>query len=57
MAPLATQLEDRRLLAGGTLDTDDATTKVRAEVTDRIAHIQARELAQEWVVARLKAAS
>jgi len=36
VAPLATQLEDRRLLAGGTLDTDDATTKVRAEVTDRI---------------------
>ena len=28
-----------------------------AEVTDRIAHIQARELAQEWVVARLRAAS
>jgi len=36
VAPLAAQLEDRRLLAGGTLDTDDATTKVRAEVTDRI---------------------
>jgi glycine oxidase len=36
VAPLATQLEDRRLLAGGTLDTDDATTEVRAEVTDRI---------------------
>jgi len=36
VAPLATQLEDRRLLAGGTLDTGDATAEVRAEVTDRI---------------------
>ena len=36
VAPLATQLEDRRLLAGGTLDTDDATAAVRTEVTDRI---------------------
>lgn len=36
VAPLATQLEDHRLLVGGTLDTDDATTGVRAEVTDRI---------------------
>lgn len=36
VAPLAAQLEDHRLLAGGTLDTDDATTEVRAEVTGRI---------------------
>jgi glycine oxidase len=36
VAPLATQLEDRRLLAGGTLDTDDATAEVRSEVIERI---------------------
>jgi len=36
VAPLATQLEDRRLLAGGTLDTDDATADVRPEVVERI---------------------
>jgi glycine oxidase len=36
VAPLATQLEDRRLLAGGTLDTDDATAEVRPEVVERI---------------------
>lgn len=36
VAPLATQLEDRRLLAGGTLDTGDATPDVRAEVTGRL---------------------
>jgi glycine/D-amino acid oxidase-like deaminating enzyme len=35
-APLATQLEDDRLLAGGTLDAGDATGGVRTEVTDRI---------------------
>ena len=34
--PLATQLEDGRLLAGGTLDTGDETGQVRANVTDRI---------------------
>ncbi|HTZ29532.1 MAG TPA: FAD-dependent oxidoreductase [Streptosporangiaceae bacterium] len=36
VAPLAMQLEDRRLLAGGTLDTDDATAEVRPEVIERI---------------------
>jgi len=36
VAPLATQLEDGRLLAGGTLDIGDATAGVRIEVTDRI---------------------
>ncbi len=36
VAPLATQLEDGRLLAGGTLDADDATAAARTEVTDRI---------------------
>jgi glycine oxidase len=36
VAPLATQLEDRRLLAGGTLDTDDETAEVRPEVIERI---------------------
>jgi glycine/D-amino acid oxidase-like deaminating enzyme len=36
VAPLATQLEDGRLLAGGTLDIGDATAGVRTEVTDRI---------------------
>jgi glycine oxidase len=36
VAPLATQLEDRSLLLGGTLDTDDATPQVRAEITDRL---------------------
>jgi glycine oxidase len=36
VAPLATQLEDRRLLIGGTLDTGDATAQVRAEVTARL---------------------
>jgi len=36
VAPLATQLEDRRLLAGGTLDTGDATPDLRAEVTGRL---------------------
>jgi glycine oxidase len=34
--PLATQLEDGRLIAGGTLDTGDDTGQVRAEVADRI---------------------
>jgi glycine/D-amino acid oxidase-like deaminating enzyme len=34
VAPLATQLEDRRLLAGGTLDTGDTTPDVRAEVAE-----------------------
>jgi glycine/D-amino acid oxidase-like deaminating enzyme len=33
---LGTQLEDHRLLAGGTLDTDDPTTEVNPEVTERI---------------------
>jgi glycine/D-amino acid oxidase-like deaminating enzyme len=36
VASLATQLEDRRLLAGGTLDTGDATPDVRAEVAGRL---------------------
>jgi len=36
VAPLATQIEDHRLLAGGTLDTDDATPGVRADITARI---------------------
>jgi glycine oxidase len=36
VAPLATQLEDRRLLAGGTLDTGDATAEVRPEVVEGI---------------------
>jgi glycine oxidase len=36
VAPLATQIEDHRLLAGGTLDTDDATAGVRADITARI---------------------
>jgi glycine oxidase len=36
VAPLATQLEDRRLLAGGTLDTGDATAEVRPGVVERI---------------------
>jgi glycine oxidase len=36
VAPVATQLEDGRLLAGGTIDADDLTTGVSAEVTDRI---------------------
>jgi glycine oxidase len=34
--PVATQLEDGRLLAGGTLDAGDGTGQVRAEVADRI---------------------
>lgn len=34
--PLATQLEDGGLLAGGTLDAGDDTGQVRAEVADRI---------------------
>jgi len=33
---LATQIEDHRLLAGGTLDTGDPTTEVNPEVTGRI---------------------
>jgi glycine oxidase len=36
VASLATQIEGRRLLAGGTLDTDDATAGVRADITARI---------------------
>jgi len=36
VAGLATQLEDRRLLIGGTLDTGDGTPEVHAEVTDRL---------------------
>jgi glycine oxidase len=36
VAPLATQIEGHRLLAGGTLDTDDATAGVRADITARI---------------------
>jgi glycine oxidase len=36
VAPLATQLEDRRLLAGGTIDTGDATADVRSEIIERI---------------------
>jgi glycine oxidase len=36
VAPVATQLEDGRLLAGGTLDVGDRTTRVRREVTDAI---------------------
>lgn len=36
VAPLATQIEDHRLLAGGTLDTDDATAGVRADIIARI---------------------
>jgi glycine oxidase len=34
--PVATQLEDGRLLAGGTIDPGDQTGQVRTEVTDRI---------------------
>jgi glycine oxidase len=34
VAPLATQLEDRSLLAGGTLDNGDASPDVRADVAD-----------------------
>jgi glycine/D-amino acid oxidase-like deaminating enzyme len=34
--PVATQLEDGRLLAGGTLDVADRSEAVRAEVTDAI---------------------
>lgn len=34
VAPLATQLEGGRLLAGGTLDTGDPSPGVRADVTD-----------------------
>jgi glycine oxidase len=36
VAPLATQIEDHRLLAGGTLDADDATAGVRDDITARI---------------------
>jgi len=36
VASVATQLEDGRLLAGGTLDTEDATAEVRPEVIERI---------------------
>jgi glycine/D-amino acid oxidase-like deaminating enzyme len=36
VVPVATQLEDGRLLAGGTLDVGDATAEVRPEVTDAI---------------------
>jgi glycine oxidase len=36
VAPLATQLEDGGLLAGGTLDTGDAAAEVRPEVVERI---------------------
>jgi glycine oxidase len=34
--PLATQLEDGRLLTGGTMDTGDDTDLVRAEIAERI---------------------
>ncbi len=36
VAPVATQLEDGRLLVGGTFDTSDETPKVRQEVIDSI---------------------
>lgn len=36
VAPLATQLEDGRLLAGGTLDFGDQTSTVRGEVTEAV---------------------
>jgi glycine oxidase len=36
VSSLATQLEDGRLLAGGTIDTGDATAQPRPEVTERI---------------------
>lgn len=36
VAPVATQLEDGRLLAGGTLDFGDQTPVVRGDVTDAI---------------------
>jgi glycine oxidase len=36
VAPVATQLEDGRLLVGGTFDTGDETPKVQAEVIDSI---------------------
>jgi glycine oxidase len=36
VAPVATPLEDGRLLVGGTFDTGDETPKVRAEVIDSI---------------------
>ncbi len=36
VAPLATQLEDGRLLAGGTLDLGDQAPTVRADVTEAI---------------------
>jgi glycine oxidase len=36
VAPLATQIEGHCLLAGGTLDSDDTTAGVRADITARI---------------------
>ena len=36
VAPVATQLEDGRLLVGGTFDTGDETPRVRPEVIDSI---------------------
>ena len=36
MAPVATQLEDGRLLAGGTLDIGDESPGVRQDVIDSI---------------------
>src|SRR5439155_291607 len=36
VAPVATQLEDGRLLVGGTFDADDETPKVRPEVIESI---------------------
>jgi glycine oxidase len=36
VAPLATQLEDGRLLSGGTLDVDDSKLEVRSEVVSEI---------------------
>ena len=36
VAPIATQLEDGRLLVGGTFDADDETPKVRPEVIESV---------------------
>jgi glycine oxidase len=44
VAPLATQIEDGRLLVGGTVDTDDASPGVNPEVIDGIG----RELQEAW---------
>jgi glycine/D-amino acid oxidase-like deaminating enzyme len=44
VAPLATQIEEGRLLVGGTLDTDDSSTEVNARVIDGMR----RELLAAW---------